>query len=281
LKVVNALKNKTILFDAECPMCAWYTGEFVKHGVLESDGRIPWSQMDAQHAAQVDRDRSRNEIALVDLKTGETLYGIDAMFAMTGALAPVLKPVLRFPAFRFMMKGVYKLITFNRRMMAGGKPGNPATECEPDFNLTWRVIYLGLSLLLGAAAWFGVGNHLFNGVEAGWQLLAFAATGWFAMGATTLVLPFRARMEYLGNLATLLNISSLLLLPGLLLNALAGVALPGLMILNALFAHTVIFLAHERRIAKLGLSYRWQWVWLVISASSLSAWATYFGWIQL
>lgn len=262
-------------------MCAWYTGEFVKHGVLADDGRIPWDQMNGLHQAQVDRERSRNEIALVDLKGGETLYGIEAMFAMTGALAPALKPLLRFPAFKGMMKMVYKLITYNRRMMAGGKPGNRATSCEPDFNLTWRVIYLGISLLFGSAAWFGVGNHLFNGVEAGWQLLAFAATGWFAMAATTLILPFRARMEYLGNLATLLNISGLLLLPCLLLNALAGVNLPGLMILNAIFAHTVIFLAHERRIAKLGLSYRWQWAWLVISVSSLSAWATFFGWIHL
>jgi hypothetical protein len=262
-------------------MCAWYTGEFVKHGVLEAEARVPWGQMEDKHRENVDVDRSRNEIALVDLEGGATLYGIDAMFAMTANLAPVLRPFLKLGVVRGGMKIVYKLITYNRRMMAGGAPGTDAKSCEPDFNLTWRMIYLVVSLIAAAGIWFGVGNHLFQDVQGGIGLLAFAGTGWGLMTATTLALPFRQRMEYLGHLATLLNIASLLLLPGLILNALAGVVLPGLMILNAAFAHTFIFVLHEKRIEKLGLSATWSWAWLIIAISSISAWATWFGWIHL
>lgn len=258
-------------------MCAWYTGEFVKYRVLPTDGRIPWGQMSDQHKALVDLDRSRNEIALVDLKGGKTLYGIDAMFALTGTWIPLLKLVLNFPGFKGVMNWVYKTISYNRRMMVGGKPASHSTSCEPDFHLTWRLIYLVSSLLVGAAAWYGVGNHIFREESGGWQLLTFTGIGWMAMFAATMILPFRLRMEYLGNLATLLNISTLMFAPGLWLISLAGKNLSGLMFMNVLIVFIAMYLFHERRIANLGLHHRWQWVWLVTSMSSFVAWAIYYG----
>lgn len=270
---MNDLKNKAILYDDDCPMCAWYTGAFVNAGVLEENNRVPWTQMDGAVKQQVDKDRSRNEIALVDKATGETTYGIDSMFILVGSAFPLLKPILKIGVFRFAMRQLYKLITYNRRMMAGKVSSLGEKGCNPDFNLAWRLVYIVLALVVGSFAMLGAGNTFLPDHPAGLELLQIAFTGWGIMGVATLILPFRKRMDYLGNLATLLLIGSAILLPALVIQAIAGQVLPGLTPLAAGIAHTVMIVSHEKRAQQFGIRGFWSTVWIIAFAISLIGWS--------
>ena len=81
--------EKAIIYDDNCPMCKWYTGAFVEANLLKSSNRISFSELnDTPLAEQIEMQRSKHEIPLVDLDGGETIYGVDS-------LVQLLKP--RFP----------------------------------------------------------------------------------------------------------------------------------------------------------------------------------------
>ncbi|MBA4055134.1 MAG: hypothetical protein C0490_10505, partial [Marivirga sp.] len=69
-------------------MCDLYTKGFVRTGMLEQNGRIPFSKMNNDLLTLIDRGRSCNEIALVNTEKQEVLYGIDSLFAIIGNRFP-------------------------------------------------------------------------------------------------------------------------------------------------------------------------------------------------
>ena len=77
---MKTLNNHIILYDAECPMCKFYTDQFVKRGMLGAAGRAPYQQMPDAVCPYVDRQRAVNEIALVNTQTGEVEYGVKSLF---------------------------------------------------------------------------------------------------------------------------------------------------------------------------------------------------------
>jgi hypothetical protein len=88
---MKTLAGYTILYDAECPMCNLYSKAFVKTGMLDNSGRVPYQQMPANVCPYVDRQRAVNEIALVNSQTGEVNYGIRSLFKVIGNSFPVLE----------------------------------------------------------------------------------------------------------------------------------------------------------------------------------------------
>ena len=59
-------KNKTLVYDDACPMCVWYTGAFVKTGLLEEAGRLPFSAASPELLGAINCERGKNEIPLLD-----------------------------------------------------------------------------------------------------------------------------------------------------------------------------------------------------------------------
>ena len=91
---MKTLRNHTILFDAECPMCSVYTKAFVHTGMLDNQGRQPYQER-GNICANVDMQRAVNEIALVDNNTGQVTYGVRSIFKVLGHSLPLLKPILK------------------------------------------------------------------------------------------------------------------------------------------------------------------------------------------
>ena len=40
--------GKVLLYDDYCPLCSWYSGLFVKFGLLNAGNRIPFSKADIE-----------------------------------------------------------------------------------------------------------------------------------------------------------------------------------------------------------------------------------------
>lgn len=201
------MKNKRFIYDDSCPMCQWYTGEFIEHGLLEKDGRIPFSEADKDILERIDKDRCRHEIPLYDVETGETLYGYRALFEVIGYKYPIFKPLFRSRFFPLLIHPLYQLVSYNRRIIAGTPPSNKGFDCSPDFHLGYRSLYILLALLVSvllalpfvrsglamSSAWVNIGVYL-----------SLGAIGLVA----ALGIACKQKVSYWGHLATVLLVDN-------------------------------------------------------------------------
>jgi hypothetical protein len=155
---MKTLKNHLIFYDEVCPMCNLYTGAFVRSGMLDRDGRTGYQNMPADCAGKVDCKRAVDEIALLNKDTGEVYYGINSLFLILGNSFPVFKPLFRIPAFAWLMKKLYKFISYNRRVIMPSAESNDAHN--PAFNRNYRLLYLFTTWILTALILFYYSKRL-------------------------------------------------------------------------------------------------------------------------
>ncbi len=145
------------------------------------------------------------------------------------------------------MYGLYQIVTYNRRFIAGTAAPCSGFNCAPDFSLKYRSIYLALALTLWASLWYGFLHNTMalydpalHGallMACGLQLLALAR------GAHV-----RHKWDYMSSILTNALSFNLLLLPMLIL------PLPTVMLAALLVcALTITSLDYGRRLHNLAL----------------------------
>jgi predicted DCC family thiol-disulfide oxidoreductase YuxK len=148
---MKTLKDHVILYDAVCPMCNLYTKGFVKTGMLDENGRIPYQTMPDNLACLVDKKRSVNEIALVHTSSGEVYYGVESLMRIIGHSLPFLRPLFRCNLFIKIADMLYKFISFNRRVIMPSKKDEVSDDnLDPSFHRGYRIAYLFFTWLLTA-----------------------------------------------------------------------------------------------------------------------------------
>ncbi len=200
---MKTLKNKVIIYDDVCPLCQAYTEGFVQLGWLMPENRIGFANAPADIIARIDINRARHEIPLYDRETKQTIYGKEALFFIIGEQMPVLRPLFRFSLFRGLIYVLYQIITYNRRIIAGSKAPKEGFDCAPDFNLTYRLVYIGLaasgSLYLSRNMVLSIDNQYFIPliVLMGailWGIIPNPRGGFYR--------DFTRKIDYFGHLAT-------------------------------------------------------------------------------
>jgi predicted DCC family thiol-disulfide oxidoreductase YuxK len=214
--------NKTIIYDDTCPMCTWYTGAFVKTGLIQPEGRKAFSDIDAQLLATIDLQRGKNEIPLVDMATGQVQYGIDAMLEVLGQKLPWVKTIGNWKPIKWFLYRLYRLVTYNRRVIVAPATHPTAFDCTPDFNTRYRIYFMVLCLAVNTLLLFPLhGNILGNSVFAGVTInrLLLGHTVLVALNILLLAaLPRKTGLEYLGQVNMLATLFFLLCLPLLFVN---------------------------------------------------------------
>jgi hypothetical protein len=258
---MKTLKNHIILYDAECPMCKLYTGQFVKRGMLEIDGRHSYQEMPEMVCPYVDRQRAVNEIALVNTETGEVEYGVRSLFKVIANSFPVFGPLFSFRPFTWLMGKAYGFVSYNRRVIAPNA-NDERDVIGPNFSLKHRIAYLLFT-------WFVVGfilthyAHLLTGfVPLGNKYREYFICGGqilFQGIIVSLYMPAK-RWDYLGNMMTISFAGALLLVPVILLKH--TIPLPVVFPLYFLLVAGLMFLEHIRRtkVLKLGWLLTISWV---------------------
>lgn len=217
---MKTLKDHVVLFDAECPMCNVYTKAFVKTGMLDHDGRTAYQHVAAGACPVYDRQRAVNEIALVNLKSGEVTYGIKSLFKIIGNAWPVFAPLFAFKPFVWFMSKVYALISYNRRVIIPPAKDEANFTYQPTFKKHYRIAYLLFT-------WFFTGYiltayaHMLTGlVPLGGPYREYMICGGQIIFQGT-IMTFWDRHQtwtYLGNMMTISFGGSLLLLIPLAIN---------------------------------------------------------------
>ncbi|KIO75864.1 hypothetical protein TH53_18440 [Pedobacter lusitanus] len=261
---MNTLKNHLILFDAECPMCQLYTKAFVNTGMLEKEGRLPYQDFPAARCPVLDHQRAVNEIALIDLETGNVSYGIHSFFKIFSVSLPFLKPLFAFRPFIGVMEKAYAFISYNRRVIIPAAEQRSSTQQMPAFRLDYRIAYLVFSWLVIAYILSGY-TRLMNGLIpddhiyreyliCGGQLL------FQALVVSRMQLGNQQKWDYLGHMMTISFGGALLLLPVLLISQ--WISLPAMVYAGYFMGVAgLMFLEHIRRtrLLKLGWGLTVSW----------------------
>jgi predicted DCC family thiol-disulfide oxidoreductase YuxK len=195
--------NKILVYDDHCPLCVWYTGLFVKYRLLSAENRIAFSVAPESLLSQIDFDKGKNEIPLIDTEKGEVVYGLDALLLILGQNFPPVKKFASVKPVYWFLKKLYKLVSLNRKVVVAKKCGKGEIDCSPEFNIKYRLLFISFSLLLAMsllpAAYHAVRPVLSVSAISTKQLLVAALLLASINYLFSFCFPREKRFEYLGQ----------------------------------------------------------------------------------
>lgn len=217
---MKTLKDHVVLFDAECPMCSVYTRAFVKTGMLDGNGRAAYQHIPQNSCLVYDRQRAANEIALVNLKTGEVSYGIKSLFKIIGNSWPVFAPLFAFKPFIWLMGKIYAFIAYNRRVIIPPTRAEANFAYQPTFKKHYRVAYLLFTWFFTGFILTAYAQLLTGLVPPGNAYREYMICGGQIIFQGLMICAFERKeiWAYLGNMMTISFAGSLLLLIPLAIN---------------------------------------------------------------
>lgn len=269
---MKTLKNHTLIYDNECPMCNLYSKGFTKCGMLDEKGREAFTEMSAGNKSIIDFTRAKNEIALIDHNRNEVVYGLDSLLLIIGNSFPLLEKIARAEPFFWFFKKLYSLISYNRKQIILSAKDDDKESCVPDFNLKYRITYMAFVLIFSAYI-----LSLFSG-KLGFNLshhflreftVCIGQILWQTLFLRTYL---KERIwNYLGNMMTVSLIGTLLLIPALFTDF-----TPNFYIVYFGIVVLIMFLEHLRRCKLLKLNYlpTISWTLFRITAFAFIIWLT-------
>lgn len=233
------MKKAILIYDDHCPLCVCYTRLFVRTGLIAPGERKAFSEISDELLTRIDFARGSNEIPLVNMETGEVHYGIDALLEVLGRKMPWIKKTGNWPGVNGFLRKLYKLVSFNRKVIVATTCGKGEIDCSPAFNIPYRMAFLVLGLIFNTFMLIPVQGLLqtfpsYSLSLSGLQLVHFSILA-VNLG---LALCFKKEQafEFLGQVNMLALMVNLLLVPLILLNGFLtplwlGICLAGIMIL--------------------------------------------------
>ena len=211
-----------IVYDESCPLCAAYTSAFVQTGLLQKEGRQSFSTISPELLELIDLKKSVNEIPLIDPAKKQVWYGIDALLEILGRKFPFIKRVGNIGPIKWCLQKIYKLISFNRRVIVAGNQPAGNVDCTPDFNIHYRVLFMSLFLVINTWLLFPLHQYLLS--TSLLHTTSIRQLQWAhitVVGINILVaciLGKKSGIEYLGQVNMLASITLLLCIPLMLIN---------------------------------------------------------------
>lgn len=147
---MKTLKNYTLIYDDQCPMCNIYSKGFIKAGMLDENGREAFTDLSSKNKNLIDFKRSRNEIALINQNTNEVFYGLDSLLLIIGNSFPILEKIAKIQPLNWFFKKLYSFVSYNRKQIIPSKKDDLEQACIPDFKLKYRLIYIAFAVMFSA-----------------------------------------------------------------------------------------------------------------------------------
>lgn len=270
--------NKILVYDDICPLCAGYTQAFVKTGFLNKEERKAFSAIDVDFPAIINMDMGKNEIPLIDLQTKQVWYGVDALLEILDRKIPFIKSIGKIKPVNFLLRKLYKIISYNRRVIVAPAPKPVNCDCTPDFNIRYRIAFMLFFLLFNTVMLFPVHSHVFqNSFLDTTEFMRLQAVHFLLVTVNILVsvlIGGRKGIEYLGQVNMLALTVILLLVPLVLINKYGVTVNPFLT--DFYLAVLVLFVLKEyiRRMKFAGILLQKKWV-VSVNAVSILLFLTY------
>ncbi|HSC53701.1 MAG TPA: DCC1-like thiol-disulfide oxidoreductase family protein [Phnomibacter sp.] len=140
-----------LCYDHDCPLCVWYTGYFHQHGYLKKEEVVPFHACNAQSLQLLNSQKMTNEIPLIDHKTQQAFYGIDALLQVIAQKHPKAASLAGKGFAKKTIQLLYNFISYNRKVIVGKIPSMPHVSCDPSFHVFYRRIFIVVMTLLSLA----------------------------------------------------------------------------------------------------------------------------------
>jgi hypothetical protein len=271
---MKATAGKVIIYDNTCPMCALYTNAFVKSGMLGKQGRLPFAELtDPNIISSLDLCRAKHEIPLIDTQGGETLYGMDSLVFILGERFPFIKGAMKIRPIDYFFRRLYKMISYNRRIIIPRTPASKGIDCSPDFNFKYRMVFIGFALIVSTLVTYFFGRSVAHYINddaqtTGWQMLLVAGTGWLMQIGAAILFMKEKKIDYIGHLGVVMILGVLLLLPGMLIGALTGHSSWLVPAVSVLISSGTMLWQQVKRTKHLHISQGWTMLWFLFLQST-------------
>ncbi len=256
------MKNKILIYDDNCPFCTWYSNLFVKYGFLDREGRKDFSSLSPSLLERIDMGKSRNEIPLLDKSTGKVQYGIDALLELLGQKYPLIKRTGKLAPVNWFLRKLYKLVSFNRKLIVARKCREGAIDCSPDVNYFYRLAFMTICLVFNTLALFPLHHSVLTKLSYYHLSITELQLAHFGLVFINCLLSLSFTKEkatgYLGQVNILALMTVILLLP-----LLALIGLPGsdhITIVYLVLVSLLIFKEYLRRMDYAGVLLAHKWV---------------------
>jgi hypothetical protein len=209
--------NQVLLYDDYCPLCSWYSGLFVKYGLLQSENRVAFSTADLEVLTAIDIEKAKDEIPLFDKDKRTTLYGIDSLLEILSWKLPLVKKVGTIKPLNWLLRKFYKFISYNRKVIVAKKCGNGVFDCSPYFSFRYRVLFMLVFFIFNTLMLIPLHEQFFS--KLSFYHLSLAQLQLAHLGlvvSNCMIAAFlgsKNAVEYLGQVNMLALISILWLLP--------------------------------------------------------------------
>jgi hypothetical protein len=249
------ITKSKLLIDRDCPLCKAYGSLFKKAGLISDDVLTYYQEVSPNFVQDVDLERAKVEIALVDIANKRVDYGLDAFTRILFSESRFLMALLRVKPVRFALKSLYFFISLNRHVIV--RPSLSCTEnaCSPPLHRGYRLAYSLFTAMVTAlilSAYFSRIADQFS-IANPWYMeyvICFGQIIW--QGTFTLIKYRQQAWEYLGHMSTISLLGGLLLVPPLLLAQVFGFA-PIYLVGTFLIVVVIMIQEHLLRCKRKGL----------------------------
>lgn len=260
-----SLNEHTLLYDSDCPLCQAYSSAFIRAGFLDEKGRIPFHEMKQEIKSRLDMNRARHEIALLNRKSGEVLYGTSGLVKILASKIPLIGTLFKFSFIHALVNILYNFVSYNRKVIMPFRKNYSLPSCAPDYHTGYRISFVLFSGFLTAAILqFAGAQHVFYityipAYAEYWIVLAQWLFQLLVLRPATIA----EAVTYMGQLQTVSLAAAFVILPAAVIAPYLGH--PGQALLAIVFAGAVaqLFFWYKRRMNLLHFPKRMTYSWIV------------------
>ncbi|MBB6370528.1 DCC1-like thiol-disulfide oxidoreductase family protein [Chryseobacterium shigense] len=263
---MKTLKNHTLIYDNECPMCNIYSKGFINCGMLDADGREAFTDLSFKNKDLIDFNRAKNEIALVDHNKNKVVYGLESLLLIIGNSFPLLEKAARIKPLYWFFKKLYSFVSYNRKQIIPSAKDQNEQACIPDFNLKYRIAYLIFGVSFSGYILSIFSERLGFNLNHNFMREFTVCIGQVIWQTLFLRICLKDKIwDYLGNMMTVSLIGTLLLIPVLFISL-----APSFYIIYFGMVVLIMFLEHMRRCKLLKLNYLPTISWILFRMTALA-----------
>nr|WP_321228165.1 hypothetical protein [uncultured Psychroserpens sp.] len=261
---MKTLEHHTLLYDEDCPLCQVYTSGFIKTGMLDQNGRQPYSTISTENQNFINLERASNEIALVDNKNKTVIYGIDSLLKVLGFRFPIIEKIGHLKPVKFLLKKLYSFISYNRKVIIPSEENkSEQLQCLPSFNVKYRLLYILFSVVVTMFTLFHFSKNITTLPHGSLMREGFITIGQLVFqGLLIYKLDKKTILNYFGNLMTISLMGSLMLLPLLIINWMVQIH-ETIFLIGFGITVLIMFIEHFRRIKLLKLPRFLTYTWVL------------------
>jgi len=278
---MKSLTNKLIIYDSNCKVCSSLKDVVSRFTSIPDNKIKAYKDLSTDLSFQIDPDKFKNVMALIDTSGEQTLYGAEGVAYIFSSQYKTVDILLSFGPIFKLFNLFYKTQAYNRYIIATPK-SRFQCDCFPDRVVKYRVSYIVFTSLISVllTGLFGISLRKFfvdiSASEAAGQMLLIAGTGWVVQIILAFALMKDKALDYVGHLGSIMVVGLLILMPWILFYFISRIQIAFIPAISVLMSSACMLSLHFQRIKYLGLKQLWTISWFLLLQFTAFFWIYYF-----